>query len=147
MKISRPSAIFHILLLSAFFCLETILFDQLPSSSCFQPVRREAQKGRRKDTFSWWCFAVCGAFLPYFPRNKPENGPGTLDIRRKTVGVAIINNHLDTLWAVWPFLWLQTSKREHQSFNLNNYAIISERVCGTNFGILGLANIIIIIYH
>ena len=52
---------------------ETEVFDrlgtghsQLPSSSRFQPVRREAEKGRREDTFLWLCFAVCGAILPFF---------------------------------------------------------------------------------
>ena len=48
---------------------------QLPSTTRFQPVRLEAQKGRREDISSWWRFAVCGAILPLFSAKKARERP------------------------------------------------------------------------
>ena len=46
-----------------------------PRPSCFQPVKGEARKGRWEDTFSWCCFVVCSAILPFFPAKKVRERP------------------------------------------------------------------------
>ena len=76
---------------------------QLTSTLRFQPVRREAQKGRRDDTFSWWCFAVCGPFLPPFSAKFPEKGTWTLDNRLRTIGVGKNNNFVNYWCAYVPW--------------------------------------------